>query len=103
MDVRFKAGQRYTPLEEAGNLTVDTHKSRVILTGMGITGSVLPTPGHSADGVSVVVDNSCAFIGELPRIQEGAIPKDDVAASWALLHSYDVHKIYPAHGRAYDV
>jgi len=103
MDARFKAGQRYTPIEEDGNLTMDTHKSRVILTGMGITGSIVPTPGHSPDGVSLVVDNSCAFTGELPRIVVGTPPKEDVAQSWTALLNYGVHKIYPAHGRAYDI
>lgn len=62
--------------------------------------SILATPGHSPDSVSLVLDEGIAFTGDLT--QEGFISADDVAAraSWKCIWDRNVKVVYPAHGPA---
>jgi ribonuclease/clavin/mitogillin len=74
-------------------------ESRSILEQIGIAGEVLFTPGHSADSVSLLLDDGSVFTGDLPpeEIPDAGIP-DLVIASWRTLREHGARKIYPAHG-----
>ena len=59
------------------------------------------TPGHSPDGVSLVLDSGAAFTGDLaPEIQ---MMEDDVSGreSWQRIDALGARTIYPAHGPVY--
>jgi ribonuclease/clavin/mitogillin len=74
-------------------------ESRSILKEIGITGEILSTPGHSADSVSLLLDDGSVFTGDLPpeEIPEAGSP-ELVIASWRLLRERGAQKVYPAHG-----
>jgi glyoxylase-like metal-dependent hydrolase (beta-lactamase superfamily II) len=72
---------------------------RAALAAIGIHGEIVPTPGHSSDSVSLVLDSGMAFIGDLhlpSMVTEESLP--EIQASWAKLKAMHAEHIYPAHG-----
>lgn len=50
---------------------------------MGISGEIVPTPGHSDDSISVVLDDGSAFTGDLPPLYYTTPDsREQVAVSW---------------------
>ena len=41
-------------------------ESREFLGTLGVSGEVIHTPGHSEDGVSLILDDGNAIVGDLP-------------------------------------
>jgi ribonuclease/clavin/mitogillin len=74
-------------------------ESRSILAQIGIAGEILSTPGHSADSVSLLLDDGSVFTGDLPpeELPEAGVP-GLVAASWRTLRERGARRVYPAHG-----
>ncbi len=74
----------------------------------GIPASVIPTPGHSAGSVSVLLDSGEAFVGDLAmngfplRFRPGLpILAEDpqmVRDSWKVLLDRGATRVFPAHG-----
>ena len=83
------------------------------LSDYGIDGSVIYTPGHSSDSVSLLLGTGEAFVGDLAmnglpmRIGAGIpIFADDVGVvreSWRMLIDMGAKVFYPAHGRPFAV
>jgi endoribonuclease LACTB2 len=95
----MKPGDHYTELSLDGNLDLAFEDSRSLLTGLGMPGEILPTPGHSDDSVSVVLDDGSAFTGDLtfPSMAP-AEAVQVVGESWARLRQLGAQRIYPGHG-----
>jgi len=77
------------------------------LTPWGITGTIIPTPGHTAGSISVVLQNGAVFSGDLlfPQIPSGepglpfwADSPPDVYTSVRALLEYNPQMFYPGHG-----
>ena len=98
MKAYMKPEHRYREL----NLKMAQHlafaEGRAWLAKLGIAGEVTATPGHSDDGVSVVLEDGSAFTGDLTP----PIMSDDetVAASWAKLRTLGMKRVYPGHGNS---
>jgi glyoxylase-like metal-dependent hydrolase (beta-lactamase superfamily II) len=95
-----KPQDHYVDIMLDGNVTISFAESRSRLEQIGLAGEVLPTPGHSDDSVSLLLDDGSAFTGDLtPRPYAG---QDDagiaVAASWRLLREHGARRVYPGHG-----
>jgi hydroxyacylglutathione hydrolase len=81
------------------------------LTGFGIAGKVISTPGHSPGPVSVVLETGDAFIGDLemnafpmclsPSLPIFAEDIQKVKESWKFIFDCGVKMIYPAHGNPF--
>ncbi len=94
-----KPQDRYLEITLDDNVTISFEQSRSLLEGIGIAGEIVPTPGHSDDSVSLLLDDGSAFTGDLtPLSMTGQVEAGTVAASWRLLRHRGASRIYPGHG-----
>ncbi len=97
----MKPSNHYVDIDERDNRVIAIADSRAFLRSLGIDGEVVPTPGHTNDSVSVLLDDGSAFIGDLtlPTMADaGAF--DTVRQSWVLLRSKGAKQVFPGHGPA---
>ncbi len=94
-----KPQDHYVDITLTDNVIITFAESRSRLKRIGIAGEIVPTPGHSDDSVSLLLDDGAVFTGDLTGLaladQESA---DKVAASWRLLQERGASRIYPGHG-----
>jgi len=89
----------YLEITQNDNLLLKFEDSRHFLSGIGISGEILPTPGHSDDSVTLLLDEGWAFTGDLPPLF--MVPEEDriTRSSWARIYKHKIKQIFPAHGR----
>jgi len=94
-----KPRDRYLEITTDDIAPLSFSESRALLEQIGIAGEILPTPGHSEDSVSLLLDDGSVFTGDLPPED---IPEAGnaglVSASWRLLRARGARQVYPAHG-----
>ena len=99
MKQHTKPQDRYTDITSAGNVVIAFDESRARLAALGIDGQIVPTPGHSGDSVSVVLDSGAAFTGDLtPMSMAEPANADALSASWQRLRDAGATIVYPGHG-----
>jgi ribonuclease/clavin/mitogillin len=93
----------YKEIRPGGELILPTKKSRAFLQGLGFSGEIIHTPGHSDDSITLVLDSGEAFTGDLTPW--GAAGPDDtlLQESWAKLRALRIQKIYPGHGPVHSL
>lgn len=95
-----KPHDHYTDITLHDNVTVSFAESRALLQRIGVAGQILPTPGHSDDSVSLLLDDGSVFTGDLTPLPY--IGEDDLGAvalaSWRLLQEHGARVVYPGHG-----
>ena len=95
-----KPRDQYVDITLHDNVTTSFAESRALLERIGIAGEIIPTPGHSADSVSLLLDDGSAFTGDLTPLPLAG--EDDAgivtATSWRLLREHGATRIYPGHG-----
>ncbi len=94
-----KPQDHYVDISLEGNLTIPYSASRSLMAEIGIPGEILPTPGHSDDSATLLLDDGSAFTGDLtvPELAWG-VAAEVVQASWKLLKEHGVQRVYPGHG-----
>jgi glyoxylase-like metal-dependent hydrolase (beta-lactamase superfamily II) len=86
------------------NVTISFAESRPLLERIGIAGEILPTPGHSDDSVSLLLDDGSVFTGDLtPPAFIGTEDRAVVGASWRLLRERGAARVYPGHGPIWQI
>ena len=99
-----KPQDHYVDIRLEDNVVISFAESRSRLAAIGIAGQVVPTPGHSDDSVTLVLDGGAAFTGDLtPPGLATDEARETVEASWNVLRSLGVTTIYPGHGPAYPL
>jgi ribonuclease/clavin/mitogillin len=94
-----KPWDNYMEITMDGNILISFAESRSVLEQIGIAGEIVPTPGHSADSISLLLDDGSAFTGDLtPPEFIGEEEPAVVFASWQLLRERGATRIYPGHG-----
>ncbi len=95
----MKPGSGYVDIRVQDSLHLTTAKSRAWLAGIGLSGEMVGTPGHSDDSISLVLDEGFAFTGDLlfPTMVD-ADKVEIVQQSWGRLRELHVRTIYPGHG-----
>ncbi len=95
----MKPADQFVDISLHDNLTVTFAETRGLLHQLGIEGEIVPTPGHSDDSVSLVLDDGAAFTGDLthPTLM-GDADRAMVSASWQRLGDAGARRIYPGHG-----
>jgi endoribonuclease LACTB2 len=95
----MKPADHYLEITADGNVTIAFAESRALLGRIGIAGEILPTPGHSDDSVSLLLDDGSVFTGDLtPHALATEEQAGAIAASWRLLRDRGATRVYPAHG-----
>jgi ribonuclease/clavin/mitogillin len=93
-----KPRDHYVEISLEGNVTIPFSGSRALLADIGIPGEMLPTPGHSEDSVTLLLDDGSAFTGDLPPMEfVWGEAGEQVKASWQRLKERGAKTIYPGH------
>jgi ribonuclease/clavin/mitogillin len=94
-----KPRDHYVEISLEGNTVIPFSASRSLLAKIDIPGKILPTPGHSDDSVTLLLDDGSAFTGDLtpPELAWGEA-SEVINTSWQLLKNHGAQRIYPAHG-----
>jgi glyoxylase-like metal-dependent hydrolase (beta-lactamase superfamily II) len=99
-----KPQDHYVDITPEDNVVIPCAASRALLAEIGIPGEILPTPGHSDDSVSLLLEDGAAFTGDLTRPEHvGVEDPAVVAASWQLLREHGATRVYPAHGPVWEL
>lgn len=86
------------------NTVISSAESRSLLKNVGIDGEILQTPGHSDDSISLIINQCCAFTGDLPKFSLiEAYDDPTINGSWKLIQENNIKTIYPAHGKSYTL
>jgi ribonuclease/clavin/mitogillin len=94
-----KADSGYVDITIQDSLVITEAQSRAWLAGIGLSGEIVSTPGHSADSLSVVLDQGCAFTGDLlPLEMFNSDQVETARRSWARLRQLNVRTVFPGHG-----
>ncbi len=88
----------FTPIKDEEVLFLSCGESREFLSAIGIYGEVIPTPGHSDDSVSLVLDDGTALVGDLyPWHTVPAYNDRTLEASWQKLRALGVQCVKYGH------
>jgi endoribonuclease LACTB2 len=99
MKKHIKPRDNYLDISTGDNIVLTFAGSRDFLRRIGIAGEVLPTPGHSPDSVSLLLDDGSVFTGDLTHPAMIDVENDaDVIASWRLLRACGAARVYAGHG-----
>jgi len=88
----------YLEITQSDNLILKFENSRKFLAGIGINGEIISTPGHSADSVSLILDEGYAFTGDLPPLFMVSEENQIMKQSWDKIYQHKITRIFPAHG-----
>ena len=90
---------QYKPIDENKAKVITFEESRSFLESLGISGSIIATPSHSPDSVSVILDDGTAIVGDLEPLPYLDAYSDNVAlkADWDQVLSYKPKRILYAH------
>ncbi len=83
------------------------------LTGYGIDGCIIHTPGHTTGSLSIILDSGEAFVGCMahngfpfrtkPGLPIYAQDIDMIKENWKILIDKGITFVYPGHGKAFPI
>ena len=95
----IKAADHHTGITLHDNRVTPIEIARAVLAELHIDGQIVHTPGHSPDGVSLLLDDGSVFTGNLtPPTLMTEDQADEVLASWDRLRQRAATTVYAAHG-----
>jgi endoribonuclease LACTB2 len=98
----MKPDSRYVEIVLEGSTVLAPEDSTELLESLGIRGQIVPTPGHSPDSVSLVLEDGKAFTGDLTHPLLLREEDTECWESWKRIFDLGATRIYPAHGKPYD-
>jgi endoribonuclease LACTB2 len=95
----IKPSYPYREISLNGNVNLSLAESRHYLRRMGISGEIVSTPGHSADSVTLILDDGAAFTGDLtaPALATDETRRE-IERSWEKIRAHGAKMVYPGHG-----
>lgn len=88
----------YVEIKQNDNFSLKLEDSRSFLAGLGLSGEIIHTPGHSDDSVTLILDEGFAFTGDLhPAFMSNGDRK--TMESWDKIHQHGISRIFPGHGQ----
>lgn len=86
------------------SITLTKANSKGFFASIGIEGELISTPVHSDDSISFIIDNHCAFTGDLPSLSSPEAAYDiTVKENWDRIRQYHADTVYPGHGDSYHI
>ena len=101
-DKVFEKDRRSTflPIDDKSVMVLPFAESRAFLQHLGMQGCIIPTPGHSEDSISLILDGEAAFVGDLYPLYEMELHREPgVQESWELIKSFHPKRVYYGHAR----
>ncbi len=92
-----KPQDNYVEISMDGNIFIGCDQSRQLLSDIGIGGEIVSSPGHSAECVSLLLDDGSVFTGDLPP-EEVSWDNPVALNTWTMLREKGAARVYPAHG-----
>ncbi len=90
----------YEPIDDEKTRPVTFAGSREFLQELGIEGSIIPTPGHSDDSISLMMDSGDVFVGDLYPLYELEVHEEpDVQESWKRILAAKPKRIFYGHAK----
>ena len=89
----------FTPIDKEMATIISCDESRAFLAGLGIRGEIIPTPSHSADSVSLMLDAGVCLLGDVEPISylEAYAENAALKRDWERILSFSPQSIYAAH------
>ncbi len=89
----------FTPVDEKKAVVISCAESRTFLRGIGIGGEIVPTPSHSPDGISLVLDSGNCIVGDLEPYEYLEIDPENGALrrDWERILSFGPRQVFFAH------
>ncbi|MBQ6696866.1 MAG: MBL fold metallo-hydrolase [Lachnospiraceae bacterium] len=90
----------FVPIDDNSVKILTFAESREFLQELGIAGTIIPTPGHSEDSISLIIDGEAAFVGDLYPLYELELHEEpDVKESWERILSFRPKRVYYGHAK----
>lgn len=99
----MKPVNQYVDITLNDNMMLTFQDSRRFLSTIGIAGEIIPTPGHSDDSVTLLLDEGAAFTGDLTAPMFLDETQTVARDSWQAIYAHNVKTIYPGHGPSHHV
>lgn len=99
MDELYKSKNLpYLPITSEKNIRLKFADTRDFLATLSLAGEIVPTPGHTDDSVTLILDEGLAFTGDMPP--RFIISEEDTISkrSWDKIYQHKITRIFPAHG-----
>lgn len=90
----------FIPIDDGKITLLPISESRAFLGSIGISGEIFHTPGHSADSISLYLDEGSLFVGDLNPLYELEAHKGtEIAESWDMLLALKPKTVYYGHAK----
>lgn len=95
-------GLPFTAIDEGAATVIRCAESRGFLASIGIDGEIIPTPSHSRDSVSLVLDDGDCIVGDLEPLAylDGYAEDERLRADWGRIMAHRPKRILYAHANA---
>ena len=89
----------FQPIDETAATLISCGESRAFLSRLGISGEIIPTPSHSRDSVSLILDEGDCFVGDLEPFEYLAAYEENASLmrDWTQLLSFRPKRVFYAH------
>ena len=89
----------YRAADENAATVISCERSREVLKALGIDGEILPTPSHSEDSVSLILDDGSCLVGDLEPLAylEAYDANPGLKSDWKQILSRHPKRILYAH------
>jgi glyoxylase-like metal-dependent hydrolase (beta-lactamase superfamily II) len=103
MEKMALAKWNYHQLQMCDNRIMKIDESGDFLENLGLQGRILATPGHTDDSITLLLNSGEAFIGDLMPDFLVADQSSTAYQSWTDLKNANAKRIYPGHGKVYEI
>ncbi len=90
----------FVPIRDDKTEILPLAQSRAFLSGLGLQGEILHTPGHSDDSISLWLDEGLLFVGDLNPLYERELHKGTlIDRTWERLLARGPKAVYYGHAK----